>query len=242
MSQPIHPARSQQPIPSTALESPKQAGGRRLWIWMPVWSLGMLVSVPFFRRAVLTRHRSDWLITAGYLFATVLEIVFIALGGDSSKPHASPNALGDVGAGLALLLMGAGAAHASVLYRQPDPTRVDSQQDRNAAAVSEATQAARRRAEARRIVETNPVMARDLKIGRPDLQRTYDDGGLVDVNHASPELLTRMLGWSLTDAGIVIEARERAGGFSSLAELITYTELEPQRFDAVSDLLVFCRL
>lgn len=242
MSQQIYPAGPRQPNAQVAAAAAKPTRNRRLWIWMPVWSMGLLASVPFFRRAVLTRQRSDWLITAGYLFASILEIVFIALGGDSSTRNASPNALGDVGASLALLLMGAGATHVSVLYRQPDLMRADPQQDRNAVAVSEATQAARRRAEARRILEINPVMARDLKIGRPDLPRTYDDGGLIDVNHASPELLSRVLGWSLADARIVVDTRERTGGFSSLAEMIAYTELEPQRFDAVSDLLVFCPL
>ena len=245
MEQSAYPARPHEPYQSAVQvlgRSSRRGQGRHLWVWMPVWSLGMLACVPFFRHALLTRRRGDWLVTAGSLIASVLEVVFLGLGGDSSKPNASPNALGYLGTILALLLMVGGAVHASVLYRRPNSVGVDVARDRNAAAVSEAEQAVRRRVEARRIAESNPVIARDLKIGRPDLARTYDDGGLVDVNHVPVEVLSRMLGWTPAEASSVELARAQAGGFSSLAELMAYADLSPQRFDAVADLLVFCRI
>ncbi len=245
MSQPVYPAQppeSRIPDFRSGTPRPRSPRGRRLWVWMPVWSMGILSCVPFFRRALLTRRRNDWLVTTGYLAATVVGLVLVGLGGDSSKPNASPNALGYIGTVMVLVLMAGGAVHVSTLYRQPDAAGSGTQRERNAAAVSEATQAARRRAEARRIAEINPVMARDLKIGRPDLPRTYDDGGLIDVNRASPELLARILGWTLAETAGIVAARERAGGFSGLPELMAYAELDPQRFDAVADLLVFCRI
>jgi hypothetical protein len=39
-----------------------------------------------------------------------------------------------------------------------------------------------RRRQARELAKRNPVLARDLNIGRPDVPHDYNDGGLVDVN------------------------------------------------------------
>ena len=47
---------------------------------------------------------------------------------------------------------------------------------------------------ARRLQQDNPVLAQELKIGRPDLPRGYDDGGLVDVNHVPAAILASHLG------------------------------------------------
>src|SRR6266700_4115871 len=52
----------------------------------------------------------------------------------------------------------------------------------------------RRRSQARQIARANRVLARELRIGRPDLPREYDDGGLVDVNHVPGDILTSCLG------------------------------------------------
>ena len=38
------------------------------------------------------------------------------------------------------------------------------------------------------------MLAQELKIGRPDLPRDYDDGGLVDVNHVPAAILAARLG------------------------------------------------
>lgn len=47
---------------------------------------------------------------------------------------------------------------------------------------------------ARHIVQTNPALARELRIGRPDLPREYDDDGLVDVNCVPGAVLADRLG------------------------------------------------
>ena len=54
--------------------------------------------------------------------------------------------------------------------------------------------------------------------------------------------MTQALGWTAEEAGKVVEARDRAGGFQSVNDLIAYTEIEPRRVDGVADLLVFCRV
>ncbi len=215
------------------------------WASVPVWSLGLLSCVPFLRRAFGTRRPRDWFITLGYLAATIVEIVLVALPDAPATASGAAKALGVSGGGLAILLMGVGGVHAWVAYWRPREfaaAAITSPRDANRVVIAAATDAEKRRAESRHIAETNPVLARDLRIGRPDLPRAYDDGGLIDVNHVSVAVLSQALGWSGAEAGKVVEAREQAGGFQSAAELTAYTEIDPRRVDGVADLLVFCRL
>lgn len=92
---------------------------------------------------------------------------------------------------------------------------------------------------ARKLAQDNPILARDLKIGRPDLPRSYDDGGLVDVNDVPGPALVGCLGLSQAEAEAVIAARGQLGRFSSCAEISAYASLRPDRLDDISDLIIF---
>jgi hypothetical protein len=102
-----------------------------------------------------------------------------------------------------------------------------------------ALQARQRREEARAIAARDAHLARELRIGRPDLPRQFDDGGLVDLNHAPAPVMVRLLGLSEADAAQVIEARDRIGGFSTAEEVIAYTDLSPSLVDGIRERLVF---
>jgi DNA uptake protein ComE-like DNA-binding protein len=78
-----------------------------------------------------------------------------------------------------------------------------------------------------------------LRIGRPDLPRQFNDGGLVDVNHVPDQILVERLGLSPAEAARVVEARERLGGFSSAAELCAFAEVPDATLDPVQDRLLF---
>jgi hypothetical protein len=92
-----------------------------------------------------------------------------------------------------------------------------------------ALQARQRRGEARAIAARDVDLARELRIGRPDLPRQFDDGGLVDLNHVPTPVIVQLLGLSEADAAQVIEARDRIGGFLSAEEVIAHTDLSPTR-------------
>jgi hypothetical protein len=79
----------------------------------------------------------------------------------------------------------------------------------------------------------------ELKIGRPDLPRSYDDGGLIDVNHVPAGVLVSHLGLARAEAAEVVAARDRLGRFASADELSAYTELTPDRVDGLRDWLLF---
>jgi DNA uptake protein ComE-like DNA-binding protein len=189
---------------------------------------------PFLRWALATRRGRDWAVAGVYFGGAVVELTLAAVG-NGGQTH-----VGTIGGGIGILLMGGGAVHAGVLYRpRASETRPA---DSNAIAIAAAKQAEARRVEARRIVKDDPTLARDLKIGRPDLPRDYDDGGLVDVNNVDADALIEHLGWSPDEAARVIEARDRLGGFASADELDAYTDLAPDRVDAVAGLMVFRRV
>ncbi|GAA5169770.1 hypothetical protein [Amycolatopsis dongchuanensis] len=59
-------------------------------------------------------------------------------------------------------------------------------------AVARVLAARARRQQARDLAARDPLLAKELGIGRPDLERGYDDGGLVDLNSAPAEVLARI--------------------------------------------------
>jgi hypothetical protein len=106
-------------------------------------------------------------------------------------------------------------------------------------AVAAALAARGRREQARAITTSDPGLARELRIGRPDLSREFDDGGLVDVNHVPALVLVDRLGLSQEEAARVAEARERLGRFASPAELEVYAELPEATVEALRERLLF---
>ncbi|MDN3241161.1 ComEA family DNA-binding protein [Glycomyces tritici] len=80
--------------------------------------------------------------------------------------------------------------------------------------------AARMRQDARRLAEGDPALAKRSGVGRPDLPRQFDDGGLVDLNHAAVEVLRDLPGFNEATARQVRERVERSGPFQSIDEVI----------------------
>ncbi|MFC4911261.1 hypothetical protein [Actinomadura gamaensis] len=100
----------------------------------------------------------------------------------------------------------------------------------NRAAVQHMNARAQRRREARALAAENPLMARELRIGRTDLppaQRPYDDGGLIDVNVVPAVELTRF-GLTPEQAEKAVELRDGTGGFSSGEDLAVVCDLPPR--------------
>jgi hypothetical protein len=88
-------------------------------------------------------------------------------------------------------------------------------------------QAARLREDARRLAEGDPSLAKRNGVGRPDLPRSLDDGGLVDLNHAPVEVLRDLPGFNEATARQVRERVEQLGPFQSLDEVIVEVGIAP---------------
>jgi hypothetical protein len=94
-----------------------------------------------------------------------------------------------------------------------------------------------RREQYRRLVADDPAIARGIGVGRPDLHRDFDDGGLLDLNSVPVDRLTGLL--LPEEAARVEEARRHLGRFSSLDEVAVYAELGEQSVQRLRDLAVF---
>jgi hypothetical protein len=217
----------------------RKRGAVRLW-WaaVPVASIGFLSFVPFLAYAIMRGRKRDWAVFATYLALTVAMIVAV------SAIPSNGSASGALG-GFIIALAGAAAIHACILFRpmpsglaQAGPEAVSARQ-RNRAAIREAQSRIDRRKDARHLVQTNPALARDLRIGRPDLPRDYDDGGLIDVNEVPGATLAAQLGLTSQEVADVIAARGQLGRFTSADELCAYTKLSPERVDELRDLMIF---
>jgi hypothetical protein len=198
-----------------------------IWALIPLLTLGLLAFVPFAHAAAKLQNRRLWLVAACYAVATV------GLFG----PLADASNTSDLGAALFTaawfaLIVGS-TVHALVLRRRvfsPPPVQP---------AMATALADRELRQQAKAIVAGDPALARELRIGRPDLPRQFNDGGLIDVNHVPDHLLVERLGLSPAEAARVVEARERLGGFSSAAELCAFAEVPDATLDPVQDRLLF---
>jgi hypothetical protein len=108
-------------------------------------------------------------------------------------------------------------------------------------AIGEALERRHRRAEARRILERDPALARELRIGRPDLPRQFDDGGLVDVNHVPATILAILPGFTPELADEVVRVRDEHQGFTFVQELEAYANLPEGLTDELTERLLFLR-
>ena len=75
---------------------------------------------------------------------------------------------------------------------------------------------------------SDPSLARELGVGRPDLRRGFDDGGLIDVNSAPAAVIAQVCGIEGHQAEVIVEARQARGGtYFNLGELFVDVSLPP---------------
>jgi DNA uptake protein ComE-like DNA-binding protein len=201
--------------------------GSILWALLPLLSWGLLAPVPFVHAAIRLRTVGMWSVAAIYIIAW-------AVVGPAGILAQDPDPNDAVAAFSQLGLVVAATANAFVLRGRvfPPPGASDP-------AVAAALAARERRERARAITTSDPGLARELRIGRPDLPHEFDDGGLVDVNHVPAHVLVDRLGLSQEEAARVVEARTQLGRYSSPAELAIYAELPDATVEAVRDRLLF---
>ncbi len=201
------------------------------WVWTLASPLtfGFANSGLFLYAALKRRGLVDWLAEIGYLVALVLMVTASSRSSDDGF---------DALAGAALFIgWVVGAGHAFAVRRSlfEPPARTDLGVD---PVLAKAVNASERRELARQILAQDPVLASNLGIGRPDLGRGYDDGGLVDVNSAPATVLVALPGLTPDVTQRLLAAREASGGFTSLEEMTILADLSPSVVDTLRDKLV----
>jgi hypothetical protein len=214
--------------PSPAPFVPLQQGGPEGlgWALVPLLTCGFGTSPAFVYVAARRRSARLWRLAAGYGLATGAVFVPLAFG----VPVLT----------VLLLLINwvVGSVHAFAERPKVFPSRWP-RDHLNLHAIEVARYRRGLRAEARRLVAEDPDLANDLRIGRPELLRAYDDGGLVDVNHASAESLALLPELTPEMIERIVRLRTEQGGFVSAAELALHADLPPDLVSRIADYVIF---
>jgi DNA uptake protein ComE-like DNA-binding protein len=179
---------------------------RGRWVLTSLIPFGW-VTFTGFLYAGFRAKKPAWVIAGlGYLAVTALTIYITAI--DDNTTGAEDN-LGYI---TMFSVWGVGIIHA-FLTRKPYLARLAIIDD---PALQAARTAEERRAYARELAERNPDLARAASLGRTG---GFDEGGVVDINHAPVEDIADLPGIDAATARRIVAVRDRIGGFSSLEDL-----------------------
>ncbi|MEU8800683.1 helix-hairpin-helix domain-containing protein [Spirillospora sp. NPDC048819] len=200
------------------------------WALSPIYTLGMGTSITMIIAAVRMRSLLLWLVQPIYLALVVLG--FVTAGSEDGTT-------GDtVFLAVFLTLVTVGTGHAFFLRRKVfSPAEAD--------LLKQAELDVHRRRELRvraaEVARRSPALAVEMRIGRPDLERSYDDGGLVDINHAPASVLAEIPGMTHELAERIVRIRSDTGGFISAEEVATLADLPPVLTPQIAEYGVFLR-
>jgi hypothetical protein len=214
---------------------------RGAWYFVVVIaSAGIFAAVPFAHAAHRLRRPSLWWWTALYAAATVALLFIMPSSQGATTTTDVRSTIGGLGV---IAIMVAACIQLSGIRRDvyglPQPVRPPSQPPQPWAAdpaVAAALALRTKREEARTLVARDPALARDLRIGRPDLPRQYDDGGLVDINAAPTSVIAQCCGLDNHAAEQLERARQQHPvPFQSVDELLVFAELDVSAWDLIRE-------
>lgn len=197
--------------------------GSYLWAFAPLLTCGYASPIMF--GLALGRRRDNLT-----LAALVAHSVLIAIGCSAvfGSPDPIPTwALTVFGTSMALCAFGS-TAHLLVIRAAvwAPPARLQVPVAR-LSSLEVVDRARKLREQARRTAEADPMLAKRLGIGRPDLPRQFDDGGLVDLNHAPLSVLMSLPGVTERSARQIQDWVAQSGPFGSLGEVMLVIEISP---------------
>jgi len=188
---------------------------------LPIVICGIGSWIYFVYAGIRRQDKRQYLFALGYAVLFVLSVVIIALNpSPTDSPDLNPNEWIGV-----LLLAGltlGSAVHGAVLASHPG----DAPSSRNL------------RDQARQFAAFDPHRARGLGIGRPDLMRAFDDGGLVDVNHVPGHELARLPGISSAEAHRIVIDRLNRGPYARPEDLVLRGVLPARTVHRLSSRLI----
>ncbi|HEX4061410.1 MAG TPA: helix-hairpin-helix domain-containing protein [Streptosporangiaceae bacterium] len=215
----------QHPAPSAHQQARPSGFVERLWLLLTI-PLGFTTWTAFLYIGIRAR-RARWLAWAAiYALGLVAFIVLTPGSGTGTREALAVVAilLTWIGGGVHALAISGDAVRR--IYGPGDPL-LEAGKTRIA-----------RRAEGRRLLATQPTLAKEVGLGRPDLPGS-DDYGLVDVNHCSEAGLQRLPGVDHALARQIAEQRTQCGQFSSVEDLGELLDLPPGQVDNMRDFTVF---
>ncbi|MEV0721562.1 AfsR/SARP family transcriptional regulator [Micromonospora purpureochromogenes] len=224
---PERPRRERHPLPRWVSATATIAGTALVLL-----SFGFVTWLVILGYAVRRRSWRLGQMAFGYLVAASLVVYLIATDDPTTEV---PVAEAFFGLGLVTLCWPVGAAQVVLLNRwvwgkaTGRPLAVQARDEEQRL----------RREQARYLLHRYPTARREFAIGRPDLPRAFDDGGLVDVNAVPDSVLATLPG--LTDEQRRQVAMERwlRGPYGSMEELAARCPLPLAVTDRLRDILLF---
>jgi Protein of unknown function (DUF4236) len=200
---------------------------------------GVFAWVPFLHAALRlkTAKARRLALIFGGLDAVIY--VLLAITPQSSQGQATSGPISTIGGLLALGTIIVGCIMVAPLRRmayEGEPTEAGDDFSTADPAVKAALAARARRDGARKLATDDPLLARELHIGRPDMTRTYDDGGLVDLNGAPADAIAEACGVPAEVAAAIVDARSQRGEpFANVDELFVIVDPPVSMWDRIRD-------
>jgi hypothetical protein len=226
---------------SNAPRIPFWAG--RWYFVITIASVGLLAWVPFVHAAGRLRRRSIAVLAVIYGAATAASVVLLTstpAATDSQTATDSAMVTSVIGE-LLLLSVVIAACIQQVSLRRTVYSGMPSQTGSAATpsgidpALAAALAARARRDAARQLAASDPLIARDLCIGRPDLPHPYDDGGLVDLNSAPAAIIAKVCELAADTADTIVGTRTACGGFLTVDDVFTMADVPVNTWDMIRD-------
>ena len=220
----------------------------RWWLLVPIATLGFGTCVPFFIVAKRTRIRRLSIIGGAYAAVAFLSLYLLNFNGNNDRWQSS------LGRAIAITCAAVGTAHVFGIRRQLGagsqvggprmnfsqlPGAYTNSTERSNYVIARGVERMALREAARQIVLTQPRLADELRIGRPDLPREFDDGGLVDINHVPASVLAQLPDVSRNLALRIVDARQTIDCFESLDDISLVLGMPPQKLDHLRDVALF---
>src|SRR4051794_16677993 len=215
---------------------PSQASAGRWYFLVTVLTAGFLAAVPFWHAASRLGRPAVRKLALVYTAVNVFMFVLMALT-PAPKPDGSSGneTISTIGGMTVMAVVVIACVQLRSLGREvyAGSPRIPVLAD---PAVARALAARRRRDEARKMWQDDPVLAREVGIGRPDLNRGFDDGGLGGLNSAPAVVIAQGAGIESVYAEAVVAARTARGGtYFNLGEVFVDVDLPSHVQSALTD-------
>jgi DNA uptake protein ComE-like DNA-binding protein len=198
------------------------------WIALTVVPFGFTTWAAFLYLGLRTKRPSLFAAAGGY---GALLVGYLVLDTDDARGGRVA-----IGAVLAIGTWVGGFIHAMAI-RRSIAAQLSLGED---PAIAAAAREIERRNYGRRMIRTNPALARQAGVGRPDLA-SGDSFGLIDVNHATALALTELPGMTEAMANKVACFCRQGGSFVSVEDLAVFLDFPATGVDALRDRAVFIR-
>lgn len=179
-------------------------------------------------------RRSMFITTGGFAALTILAFVLVGIA-PQDENDVPTDVLGNLG-GTCLLTLWLGGIGLMIwlLVRRSRMHARDS-----LPGVRAERERRRLRQQYRDLAIQDPALATRIGVGRPDLARDFDDGGLVDFNNVGRDHLLRSVPLTADEAQRVVEARDLLGRFASVEEVGSYAVLPDPATERLREIAVF---